>query len=138
VPVVNRQAALGGEDPRAQIYGQDPIPEPPRLSTFKRRGGGGGGPESSTHLSDGYDQSAQINDAQEIPDPHCLSTFNKGGGGPESGASSQWPRSKRPDQRRTGDPTLLSRSAFNQCGAFPRRVTSRAASPLLPIFHFTS
>jgi hypothetical protein len=47
-------------------------------------------------------------------------------------------RSKRPDQRCTGDPTLLSLSAFNQCGAFPRRVTSRAASPLLPIFHFTS
>jgi hypothetical protein len=53
-------------------------------------------------------------------------------------ASSQRSGSKRPDRRRIGDPTLLSRSSFNQCGAFPCHVTSRAASPLLPIFHFTS
>jgi hypothetical protein len=62
------------------------IPEPPRLSTFKRRGGGGGGPESRAHLSDGYDQSAQINGAHWIPEPPHLSTFKRRGGGPESGA----------------------------------------------------
>jgi hypothetical protein len=32
---------------------REAIPDPPRLSTFKRRWGGGGGPESRAHLSDG-------------------------------------------------------------------------------------
>jgi hypothetical protein len=55
-----------------------------------------------------------------IPNPPFLSTFNPMGGG--SGirhTTSQQPRSKCPDQRRSRDPILLSCSMFNQCGPFP-------------------
>jgi hypothetical protein len=42
---------LGGQDLRAQIYGQGSIPEPPHHSTFKARGGG---LELDMHLSMAY------------------------------------------------------------------------------------
>jgi hypothetical protein len=45
------------------------IPDPPCLSTFKRRGGD---PESGTHLSDGCDWSARISDAHCIPEPSAF------------------------------------------------------------------
>jgi hypothetical protein len=71
---------LGGQDLRAQIYGQEQILEPPHLSTFKRRGGGGG-PELRAHLSDDHDQSTRINGAHRILEPPHLSTFKWRGGG---------------------------------------------------------
>jgi hypothetical protein len=46
--LVKRQEDLGGQNLRAQIYGQGWIPEPPCHSTFKV---GGGGPELDAHLS---------------------------------------------------------------------------------------
>jgi hypothetical protein len=56
------------------------IPDPPRLSTFKRRGGGGSG--------------------------IAYAAFRR-------------PRSRRPDQRRSCSPALLSCPVLNQCGPSP-------------------
>jgi hypothetical protein len=39
--VIKRQENLDERDSRARINDAHRIPEPPRLSTFKRRGGGG-------------------------------------------------------------------------------------------------
>jgi hypothetical protein len=100
-PVVKRQANLDGRDQCARINDAHWILDPPRLSTFKRRGGGGCTPESR-------------------------------------GALLQWLQSESPDQRCIGNLDLPRLSSFNQRGSFPRRVTSRATTPLQPIFHFTS
>jgi hypothetical protein len=115
-PVVKRQANLDGRDSRARINGAHRIPEPPRLSTFKRRGGG---PESRAHLFNGYDRSAQINDAQgdSGPPPPAFLPLSGGGGSGIEDASLRRLRFERPDQRRTGNPDILCLSAFNQRGA---------------------
>jgi hypothetical protein len=71
------------------------IPDPPRPSTFKRRGGGGGCPESHMQLPDGS-------------------------------------RSRRPDQRRSCSPALLSYLVINQCGPSSCHFILPSAFPLLP------
>jgi hypothetical protein len=79
------KSILDGRISRARINGAHRIPEPPRLSTFKRRGGGGG-PESGVHLFNGRDQSARINGAQgdsgpPPPPPLAFLPLSGGGGG---------------------------------------------------------
>jgi hypothetical protein len=136
-PMVKRKANMDGRDPCTRINSTHRIPEPPHPSTFKRRGGVRNerrtspmamirAPRSTTH--------------RQFWTPLAFLPLIKGGGGGFRirHASSQRSRSKRSDQRRSGDPTLLSHSTFNQCGAFPPLVTSQATSPLQPIFHFTS
>jgi hypothetical protein len=58
-----------------------------------------------------------------------LSGGGGGGGFRIEGAPLRWLRLECPDQRRIGNHTLLSRSSFNQCEAFPCHVTSQAATP---------
>jgi hypothetical protein len=76
--LVKRQENLGGQNLRAQIYGQGTILDPRRRSTFNK-GGGGSGIERAGF--DGLDWGTRIYGQDWIPDPLCLSTFNKGGGG---------------------------------------------------------
>jgi hypothetical protein len=77
---------LGGQDLRAQIYGQERIPEAPRHSTFKRRGGGGG-PESSAQLLKGQDLGPKSAAEASFRTPLAFLPLiggGGGGGGPES------------------------------------------------------
>jgi hypothetical protein len=68
-----------------------------------------------------------------IPDPPRLSTFKRrGGGGPESYAAFRRPRSRRPDQRRSCNPALLSCLVLNQCGPSSRHFILPSSFPLLP------
>jgi hypothetical protein len=86
-------------------------------------GGGGGGVRNrgrtSSTVTIGAPGSTTL---KAIPDPPpAFLPLSRGGGG--SGirrASSQRPRSKRPDQRRSGDPILLSCSVLINVGPSPR------------------
>jgi hypothetical protein len=114
-----QQTDLDGRHPRAQINGVQAIPDPLRLSTFKRRGG----VQNPGCISPTATIIAPGSTAREaILDPPHLSTFKRRGGGSGiRGASFRWLRLKRPDQRRAGDPDLSLLSAFNQRGPFPVR-----------------
>jgi hypothetical protein len=116
VSVFNLKSTLDGRISRAQINDMHGIPEPPRLSTFKRRGGGG--LESGVHLFNGRDHDAQINGARgDSGPPPNLSTFKRRGGG--SGirrTSFRRPRSARPDQRRSAISSFSAALSFSQCG----------------------
>jgi hypothetical protein len=90
------------------------------------------------HLFNGPDRSPRINDAQGNSGPPCLSTFKRrGGGGSGIGrAASQQLRSKRPDQRHSCDPILLSYFIFNQRGPSP--LLCHPPQPPLPYCHVSS
>jgi hypothetical protein len=110
---------LGGQDLRAQIYGQERIPEPPHLSTFKRRGGGvrNRGRTSPTATIRAPGSTTHIG----FQEPPRLSTFKRRGGGGSGieGAPLRRLRSERPDQWRTGNPTLLSSLLLINVGPSP-------------------
>jgi hypothetical protein len=68
-----------------------------------------------------------------IPDPPPrLSTFKRRGGVRNPICSFRRPRSRRPDQRRSCSPALLSCPVLNQCGPSSRHFIFPSAFPLLP------
>jgi hypothetical protein len=68
-----------------------------------------------------------------IPDPPAFLPLSGGGGGSGiAGATSRRPRSRRPDQRRSCSPALLSCPMLNQCGPSSRHFILPSTFPLLP------
>jgi hypothetical protein len=75
---IKRQENLGGQNLRAQIYGQGWIPDPLHRSIFNK--GGGGGSKIVRASFNGLDRGTHFYGLDWILDTFGLSTFNKGVG----------------------------------------------------------